>query len=440
MNKNQKKITIVGGGLLGLSMAYFFQKNGCKEINVIEKENELGGACSWLKIGDTIVDRFYHVILAQDERFFRFMEELGLDDSYGFTTTRMGIFNGVKSHPINTPKEFLLYPGLTLFNKFKLAYTILYCQFYKDWKKLESLSVPEWLVSIGGEDNYKTMWLPIMRAKFGDNINKLTAVDMWARISRLSSSRKANLSQKMAYIKGTPKTLIDRLEYHLINNGATIIKGNGIKNIVADKNKITGVNLDNGDSMQSDIYVFTIPLPNFEKLIPDEYGNYKNKLKQIQYLDNVCLILKLHKPLTSFYMLNLQDPGMPFTGIIGLSHIYPKNEFNGYHIFYISKYILEDSDFFKKTKEEILSIYMPHFKKINPEFNESWIAGYELSKGKNIEPFHKINYSQFIPEKKGVFENCFLVTTAQIYPEITVLNTSVKVAEDFVKRIGELEG
>ena len=260
---------------------------------------------------------------------------------------------------------------------------------------------------------------------------------MWARISRLSSSRKANFSQKMAYIKGTPKTLIDRLEDHLRNNGATIIKSNGIKNIVSDKDKMIGVNLEKGESIQSDIYVFTIPLPNFEKLIPDEYGDYKNKLKQIQYLDNICLILKLHKPLTPFYMLNIQDPGIPFTGIIGLSHIYPPGEFDEYHIFYISKYILGENDFFKKTKEEILSIYMPHFKKINPEFNESWIAGYELSKGKNIEPFHGINYSQFIPEKKTVFENCFLVTTAQIYPEITVLNTSVKVAEDFVKRSRE---
>lgn len=436
--KYKNRITIIGGGLLGLSIAYFFQKSGYKDIIVIEKEERLGGACSWLEISGTLVDRFYHVITAEDGRIFRFMDELGIKDNYGFTTTRMGIFDGKKSHPINTAKEFLTYPNLSMLNKLKLAYTIIYCQFYKNWKRLESLSVPEWLTSVGGKENYETMWLPIMRAKFGDRVDKLTAVDMWARISRMSSSRKADFSQQMAYIKGTPKTLIDRLERHLIDNEVKISKDDGVKSLVSEKGKITGIEMEKGEFIESDVYIFTVPLPNFELLIPDEYAEYKNKLNQIQYLDNVCLILKLSKPLTPFYMLNIQDPRIPFTGVIGLSHIYPADEFDGYSVFYISRYLLENNDFFHKSKDEVLSLYMPHLERINPDFNESWIAGYELSKGKNIEPFHRINYSKYIPPRKTAFENCFLVTTAQIYPEATVLNASVNVAEDFVNTFRQI--
>lgn len=438
--KYKNGITIIGGGLLGLSIAYFLQKKGYKNVCVVEKENRLGGACSWTEIGGTIVDRFYHVIMADDGRIFRFMDDLGLHNNYGFTTTRMGIFDGKKSNPINTAREFLMYPNLSLLNKLKLAYTIIYCRFCKNWKKLESMSVPEWLISVGGKDNYKMMWLPIIKAKFGDNVDQMTAVDMWMRIARLSASRKVDLSQQMAYIKGTPKTLIDRLEQYLTGNGVKIFKGNGVKDIVLEKGRITGHKLENGKFVPSDLSVFTVPLPNFESIIPNEYTEYKNKLKEIEYLGNVCLILKLSKPLTPFYMLNIQDPGMPFTGIIGLSHIYPRHEFDGYSIFYISRYLLRNNDFFNKSKEDVLSLYMPHLKKINPEFDGSWIAGYELSKGRNIEPFHRINYSQYIPERKTIFENCFLVTTAQIYPEATVLNTSVRVAEDFVARVSRKTG
>lgn len=436
MKKNNsgsyKRITVIGGGLLGLSIAYFLEKNGYGDITVFEKSRNLGGACSWLEIGSTTVDRFYHVIMAQDGRIFRFMDELGLQNAYGFTTTRMGIFDGIVSHPINTPGEFLRYPNMTLWNKIRLAYTLLYCRRYKDWRRLESLSVPDWLISIGGEENYRKMWEPIMRAKFGDSTDELTAVDMWARISRLSSSRRADLSQKMAYIKGTPKTLIDRLEQRLAGKGIVIAKGNGVRSMTVSNGRVDSLRLESGETILSDIYVFAVPVPNFGILIPEGYSDYKESLGQIEYLDNVCLILKLFRPLTPFYMLNIQDPEVPFTGIIGLSHIYPPGEFEGYSIFYISRYLRGNSNFFHKSKEKVLSLYLPHLKRINPEFDESWIAGYEISKGRNIEPFHRIEYSKYIPDMKTPFENCFLITTAQIYPDITVMNTSVNVAEAFV--------
>ncbi|MDD5681086.1 MAG: FAD-dependent oxidoreductase [Candidatus Omnitrophica bacterium] len=432
MKKNQNNdIVIVGGGLLGLSIAYFLSRGGVKNITVVEKDDELGGACSWFTVDKTVVTRFYHVIMAQDEKIFRFMDELGLRGGYGFTTVRMGIFNGKTSHPINTPREFLFYPDLSLFNKLRLAYTILYCRFYKDWRSIESLSASDWLISIGGEQNFRNIRQPIIRSKFGDNLDRMAAVDMLARIARISSSRKADFSQRMAHITGTPKTLIDRLENILGSKGVRIIKGNGAKRLLINGGEAVGVSLDDGQILEAGNTVFTVPIPEFEKLIPETYQSYKNSLKHIQYLDNVCLVLKLSKPLTPFYMLNIQDNTVPFTGVIGLSHIYPENAFDGHAIFYISRYIFNDDGLFTKEKDEILADYLPYLKKINPEFRESWISGYGLSKRKNVEAFHSINYPKYIPKRETIFKGCFLVTAAQSYPESTVIDTSVNVAEGF---------
>ncbi|MEW5758322.1 MAG: FAD-dependent oxidoreductase [Candidatus Omnitrophota bacterium] len=429
------KITVIGGGLLGLSIAYFLDKSGYTDITVVEKENNLGGACSWIKVDETIVSRFYHILLLEDSCIFNLMDELGIKNSYGFNVTRMGVFDGQKSYSISTLKELLTYPNLSIIDKFRLMYTLFYAKCQKDWKAIESTSVKEWLISIGGESNYRLLWQPIMRSKFGNTIKSLTAVDMWSRMNRLSSSRRTNFSQKMGYIKGTPKTLIDALENYLKKSGVKIIKGNAVQKVIADKNNtIDRIELEDGN-IKSENYIFTISNLDFSELIEGNYLDYKNKLKQIIYLDNLSFILKLTKPLTPFYMLNLQDSSMPFTGVIGLTNVYPKVDFNDYSIFYISKYIFDGDTFFYKTKEEIFSLYLPYLKKINKEFNESWIAGFELSRGKRIETFRSIGYSKLIPERKTIFNNGFLVNTSQFYPRSTVLNTSVSVAKEFVNSV-----
>lgn len=424
------KIAIVGGGLLGLCIGYFLQKITGAKIIIVEKEKELGGACSWREIGGTIVDRFYHVIMAEDGRIFRFMDELGLQGKYGFATSRMGIFDGARINPISTPKDFFLYPNLSVVDKWRLAYTVCYSRFFDDWSQIESRSASEWLISVGGKKNYELMWQPIMRAKFGDSVHKMTAVDMHARIRRFSISRKSDFSQTMAYISGTPKTLIDVLEQRLRDRGTAITKGNGVKVIDSRNGEISGLILENGELIQADQYFFTVSIPDFVTMVPDLFSEYKEQLRQVQYLDNVSLILKLSKPLTPYYMLNVQDAKVPFTGLIGLSHIYPPDEFGGDSIFYASKYLFAGQEFYLKDKEEVLSLFLPHLKRINPDFSESWIKGCKLSKGKNIEPFHGINYSKLIPSKRTPFKNASLVTTAQIYPDSTVMNASVRVAEE----------
>ena len=55
-------IGIVGGGILGLSLAFYLQKRG-HEVAVYERNSYLGGLASSFDYGDFVWDRFYHVIL-----------------------------------------------------------------------------------------------------------------------------------------------------------------------------------------------------------------------------------------------------------------------------------------------------------------------------------------------------------------------------------------
>jgi len=61
------KIGIIGGGLSGISLAYFLQKNDrIDRIDILEKENEPGGLCRSFKLNGLFHDIGPHIIFSRD--------------------------------------------------------------------------------------------------------------------------------------------------------------------------------------------------------------------------------------------------------------------------------------------------------------------------------------------------------------------------------------
>ena len=72
-------IGIIGGGLAGLSAAYYLQQKGY-QVRIFEGEEELGGlAASYDTEGDSI-EKFYHHLSKSEETIVELAEELGIGD------------------------------------------------------------------------------------------------------------------------------------------------------------------------------------------------------------------------------------------------------------------------------------------------------------------------------------------------------------------------
>lgn len=71
------RYSILGGGLSALSLAYFLQDDDrISEINIIEKENNLGGLCRSFDINGIIYDIGPHIIFSKDKDMLGFMISL----------------------------------------------------------------------------------------------------------------------------------------------------------------------------------------------------------------------------------------------------------------------------------------------------------------------------------------------------------------------------
>ena len=70
-------ITILGGGLAGISLAYFLQdKPQIEQIDILEKESEIGGLCRSFLHGNIVVDIGPHIFFSKDKETLAFMLEL----------------------------------------------------------------------------------------------------------------------------------------------------------------------------------------------------------------------------------------------------------------------------------------------------------------------------------------------------------------------------
>jgi protoporphyrinogen oxidase len=114
-----------------------------------------------------------------------------------------------------------------------------------------------------------------------------------------------------------------------------------------------------------------------------------------------------------------------------------KSLYGGNHIVYLTNYLSRESDLYQKSDEELLAEFIPHLKKINPDFDASWINEYHYHKVDGAQPIIGLNYRQRIPDHRTPIKNLYLANTTQIYPEDRGTNYSVRMGRQVARLVME---
>ena len=146
-------------------------------------------------------------------------------------------------------------------------------------------------------------------------------------------------------------------------------------------------------------------------------------------------MLILDRPLTDVYWLNVSDRSIPFVAVIEHTNLIEPEHYGGKHIVYLSNYLTTDSPFYRMTHEELLDEYLPHLRKINSEFDASWIEKSYHHRVGAAQPIIGPRYSERIPSHRTPFEGLYLANTTQIYPEDRGTNYSVRMGREVARMI-----
>ena len=434
------RVGIIGAGATGLPAAYDILKAGHEAV-VYESAPFIGGHASTFDVGGQRLERGYHHWFTSDTDIVELVEEIGLGDTIRWIDSTVGTLYDGLIYDFVTPLDLLKFKPLSLPNRVRLGLTTLYLQRQKDWQKYERVTAEEWLRRHGGQGVYDVFWGPMLRGKFGeDYYRQVSMAWVWGKINtRVKSRGKSMVREKLGYPLGSFGMVFDTLVEKIRELGGEVNTSTPVNRIVIEDGRATGLEIRIGDGGHKeekfDAVLATTPSPIFSRLVPPMPEEYRSRLERARYMSAVLIVLVLDRPLSHVYWLNVADRSIPFVGVIEHTNLIGPEYYGGKHIVYLSNYLTRDDPLYRMGHDELLDEYLPHLKKINPDFELDWIETSYHHRVDGAQPVIGVDYSQHIPDHQTPFKGVYLANTTQIYPEDRGTNYSVRMGRQVAKRI-----
>jgi protoporphyrinogen oxidase len=416
------RITIVGGGITGLSAADVLTSRG-DECTIYEQAPTLGGLAGSFLVNGVRLERFYHHLFTSDTAMVDLISRLGLGSKFRWLPTNNSYYAG-RIYRLSTPFDLLRFTRISLPDRLRLGILYLRTASLGDWHPLEDLTAREWLIREVGERAYRAVWEPLIRAKFGSYADEISAVWIWNKLKLRGSSRGKGQEERLGYLEGGFGQALEAWEADLRARGARIRLGLPVQAIRTVEGRASGIETAEGYEPYDQVLVTTAP-QILLRLVPQLPEEYRQRLAAIKYLANVCLVLDLDRSLSPIYWLNVGDPAMPFTGVIEHTNLQGPELYGGAHLVYISRYLAASEPAYAQTAEELLATYAPHLQRIYPGFKATWVKRSWAWREPYTQPVIGLRYSKVLPPMQTPIAGLWLASMAQVYPQDRGMNYAV---------------
>lgn len=426
---SSQRWAVIGGGLLGMTLAHRLAKRG-ERVTLFEGADHLGGLASAWKLGDVVWDRHYHVTLLSDTALRSLLAEMGLEKEIEWVETRTGFYTGGNLYSMSNTLEFLRFPPLGPVGKLRLGATIFYASKVRDWQRLEKITVADWLRRWSGRSTFETIWLPLLRAKLGENYTKASAAFIWATIARMYAARRTGLKKEMfGYVPGGYARILERFAEMLRDDGVHIKLSHTVKKVEAEHGGTVGVEFENGERKTFDQVVLTVPSNVAANVCVELSEKEKRELRSIEYQGIICASLLLKRPLANFYVTNITDSQIPFTAVIEMSALVDRKHFGGNALVYLPKYVPPGDPAFALSDDELRESFLAALKRMYPHFDVHDLLAFRVSRVRHVFPIPTLNYSAQLPPMISSMPGVHIANSTHIVNGTLNVNESVQLAE-----------
>ena len=353
--------------------------------------------------------------------------------------TKTGFYNDGKLFSISNAIEFLRFFPLNLIDKLRFAFTIIYGSKITDWKKLEKISVSDWLTRWSGKHTFEKIWLPLLRSKLGENYKKASASFIWAIIARLYAARRTGLKKELfGYLAGGYHRILQRYTEVLIAANVTIKLGHKVANVESletNTGNIVNVEFDAGSFAEFDRLVLTVPAPIAAKVCSGLSTDELNRLNNIEYQGIICASLLLKKPISQFYVTNITDTWVPFTGVIEMTTLVDRAQFGGNALIYLPKYVVPDDPAFELSDRQLEEQFIQALVHMYPRFERSDVLSFQVSRVRYVLAIATLNYSEKLPPIKTSLPNVYILNSAHILNGTLNVNETIQLAEKAIANL-----
>lgn len=419
---------IVGGGMLGLTLAYRLRQAG-QRVTVLEAAPSLGGLASAWQVGDVVWDRYYHVIMLSDARLRSLLSELGLEEEIRWSITKTNFFTGSAMYPLNNSIDYVRLPVLGLIDKARLAGTIIFGSRIENGRPLEKISAETWLTRWSGRTTYQNLWRPLLRSKLGSNYSKASAAYIWSVIRRFYAARRGGLKTEMfGYVPGGYRRILASLSDKLKALGVALETGVPVTAVEADGAgfQVTA----GGETRRFDRVINSCAAPIATRVCGGLSEGERQKHNAILYQGIVCASLLLERPLGGAYLTYITDESIPFTTVIEMSSLIDKTEIGGRHLIYLPKYLPLDDPLLEASDAEVEEAFLPALLRMFPDLSRDEIKAFKVTRTRHVLAVSTLDYSAKLPPMATSLPGLYIVNSAQIVNGSLSVDESVNLANE----------
>lgn len=423
MEINGKRIAVLGAGIGGLTSAYYLARAGHRPI-VFEASERLGGLGTHFEHEGQVLDRFYHVLLDSDHDLLGLLDELGVTDRLIWKETGMGFHVGGSLYGFNTPLDLLRFGAVPFLDRIRVGLGALYATRVKrNATDLDDRQAVDWLREVFGERVLQRLWIPLLRAKFGDRLDRVPAYWVWNTLNR-----EKNGSQEVkGYLREGFPGLATRLREAIEKLGGEVRLQSQVQRMAAENGS---VDLTVGNETETYAAALsTLPLPLLSK-VSEGSLTAAIPLPSLDYQGVVNAIVVSKKPLERYYWTAVVEDDFPFQGVVETTHVIPSESIGDRHLFYLMNYCDADSETYARSDDAVAQQAVDGLQSLYTTFDPKDVEATYVFRAPHVEPVWTVGYLRERPAHRIGDSHVYLSTTAQAYPRVTAWNTSIGLARD----------
>ena len=420
--KLNKKIAILGAGPMGLATAYYLIKKGYRP-HIYEADDRVGGMAASFNFNGVDIERFYHFHCTSDDAYFDMLEDLNLTHKFHWVKTKMGFFYNKLLQAWGNPIALIRFKGIPFLDKLRYGIHVFYSVKKTKYQDLDQIEAVNWIKKWLGERGYRSLWEKLFTYKFYNLSEQISAAWIWARIRRIGRSRYNLMHEKLGYLEGGSQTLLDAMVKFIETNGGQIHLKRPIQEVIIEQNQVKGVRVNN-ERIDYDDVISTIPVPYIPYVIPNLAPKIIKQFKSIQNVAVVCVIVKLKKPVSSYFWVNVNDHDMDIPGFVEFTNLMPMKDSIVYMPFYMpqneKKFNDKDDIFKNKAKQYLMTV--------SKNLADNDITEMHVSRLYYAQPVCTVNFLSKLPPINCGIKNLKVADTSYYYPEDRGISESFKFA------------
>ncbi len=420
------RILIAGAGVMGLAAAFDLLEEG-HEVEVFEAAERPGGLAGSFDFGGLRAEKFYHFLCGCDSVYFQWLERLGLSNRLRWRRTGMAVFRDERLHPFGDPLSLLRFSPLSPAARLRYGLHVLSAKRRTEWRELENVAARDWLLAGAGEEAYRVVWEPLLRQKFAEETDSISAAWIWSRIHRLASSRSLFFQEWLGFLEGGSDAFIEGLVEAVLARGGRIHLACPVEKLYLEGSRVRGARASGRDH-SADAVVSTIPLSFLLRLAPELPADYRKQAVDLGNIGVRCIVLRMKKSLSPYFWINVNDD-LPVCGLIEYTNLNPPEAFRGETLVYSPLYVPAAHPRYRSPEEEVLRETLESMGRIVLGFDRTTVIDYRVFREPHAQPVCPVRFTSRLAPLRTPIQNLVAADTTHLLPHDRSISDSLALAQ-----------